>query len=752
MSGESRSINDSLVDILSSFRRHFETIELKRSEISHKIALMLIVFIAFLFRIFGFLQGDDVLIGAFDPYVQFRATDYLIENGFINFLDWYRNDEWYPWGVFQARSLYWGVPMSGYLLYTVVNLVGIPMSSQEAAYFHPAIFGTIGVIYSYFVGKELGNRRVGLFVALFMAALPAYIVRTRAGFFDNEGIGVLLIMISIYHFMRSLRTNSTWHGILSGISLGVLIGSWGASRYLLGVYPLYAVLLVLLGRYSSRLLKSYTLTVGISLFIGVLLFRNNGEYLLSVENFIPLSVIFFLSGIALLNHITKNINTTVNLQNLIVQIGFFTSVVGAIVIALASVADFVSFIPQKFISVFLPTSRSSIYIIDSVSEHAPATWSSLFNNIYILVFLIPVGLYFCMKRVTTQNVFIITWGVSTIYFTAAYSRLVLLLGPAAAVLAAIAIDGILYSYALAWHDRLTISRRKRRLVSVIQKEHAVTVYIILSLLCVIFVLHGADYAQNSSSGLLAVDGISDWQEGLTWLRENANTDPETGEPAVVLSWWDYGYWISNYGSSDSENGVKTLVDNATFNDTQIGVVGAMLMREAPYSIRLMYKFNIKYVLVQNPGGLSNFAGSDLGKAIWMIRISEQASPQFGVTSEEYIDLDADDGAKFIGKYYDSVLYKLSAYANILVEADYQGTLYRDAGLPENAVPSTSEGLSWDTGHAYFTEVFRGSGTRLSGDPAYYRNPVVRIFEVNYPENIDALANELDLGTGLIESS
>jgi len=45
------------------------------------------------------------------------------------------------------------------------------------------------------------------------------------------------------------------------------------------------------------------------------------------------------------------------------------------------------------------------------------------------------------------------------------------------------------------------------------------------------------YGRGNPASRVAVG--PEWQEALTWLRENT---PEDGENKV-MTWWDYGYWI-----------------------------------------------------------------------------------------------------------------------------------------------------------------------------------------------------------------
>lgn len=71
----------------------------------------------------------------------------------------------------------------------------------------------------------------------------------------------------------------------------------------------------------------------------------------------------------------------------------------------------------RFYSLLDPSyAKNNIPIIASVSEHQPTAWSSFYFDLQMLVFMFPVGLYFCFTKLTDENIFIILYGVLSIYF------------------------------------------------------------------------------------------------------------------------------------------------------------------------------------------------------------------------------------------------------------------------------------------------------------------------------------------------
>lgn len=71
----------------------------------------------------------------------------------------------------------------------------------------------------------------------------------------------------------------------------------------------------------------------------------------------------------------------------------------------------------RFYSLLDPSyAKNHIPIIASVSEHQPTSWSSFYFDLQILVFLFPLGLYFCFSKLTDSNIFLILYGVTSLYF------------------------------------------------------------------------------------------------------------------------------------------------------------------------------------------------------------------------------------------------------------------------------------------------------------------------------------------------
>ncbi|MCE7736947.1 MAG: hypothetical protein GPJ54_18830 [Candidatus Heimdallarchaeota archaeon] len=729
---------------------HFEEYDFSRQVIAHNISLTMIIIIAIIIRLFPLLKGWDPQIKAFDPWMQVRAAEYIMDDGIVAFLLWFDEVSWYPYGRAIGQSLYPAVPLAIVVVYRILTFIGFDVSIEFAAYLVPVIFGSLGVFYSYLLGKELISPRAGLITALIMAVIPAYVSRTVAGFVDNESLGVLFTVMSFYYFIHSLRRDSNRSALLAGISLALLGSSWGAFRFAYDLLPVYALVLVITGNYSTRFLRTYTTTISVSTLLMLFIPRIGGSFLLDMEGFVPLAMIIFLVLFGLLQDLSKNLTGEEFRRRILNGFVVIFLIFGGFFLLLVSVGG-LNLIGDKFISVILPKSRNDIPLIDSVSEHLPLAWGNLYFNLSTLVFFIPMGIYFAIKKPTEKNLFILTFSLLTIYFSGSMIRLMLLLAPAAALTTALAVDNLLMPYAYAAHGRIKLTKTTMSLPSIGGENAAITYIAVFSLLSIMLgqgiSTAGNYYANSDLTPGDPTESYNDWLEAFDWMRkhssykqhtkENNYEGLKTGQPPVMLSWWDYGYYITSQGETAS------VVDNATFNSTQIGTVGTMLMWNATWSLNLMYMYNVKYVLVVPGGGIVNF-GSDIGKSIWMIRISEQYTNYFSVKEADYFANDPalpEQGKVYTDVYYSSVLYKLMAYKS----DSMQGA--PDAGTPPFIDESSGRLMPKfrtmtvgdnDPDMIYFTEVFRSTGF-LSEYPGAY--PIVRIFEVNYPSDIDLRIND-----------
>jgi len=422
--------------------------KLSHSSILYFSLLFLILFLAFMVRLLPIRWG--YYLSEFDPHFQYRLTKNMVENGFFgsnSWAYWYDTTSWYPWGRNMAMS-YPGLPATSAFLYSIFNALGIrivmpsglnPLSSDPVYNFcilFPVIMGTLTCLVIYFLGKDIGGKEVGLLSALFLALNGSYIARTALGFFDDETVGIFAILLFMFFFLRSIETERTirsnvLYAIAAGLSLGYIFASWGASRYPLGMALLFVFVLILLRRYNPRLLLAYSVTFGISLFIAVNIPLVGFRFLTDATTIGVFGIFLLLCLLEVLRYIKTPRGKVI----------FGTSflVICAVLLFSLSWLGIIRLPGDKYLSVINPFQRLLFPLIESVQEHRPSAWGSFYYDFGIGIFFIPVGLYFAAQNPTNRNLFLIIFGLTSVYFAGSMVRLSLLMAPVFCLLWALAL-------------------------------------------------------------------------------------------------------------------------------------------------------------------------------------------------------------------------------------------------------------------------------------------------------------------------
>jgi dolichyl-diphosphooligosaccharide--protein glycosyltransferase len=658
--------------------------------------LLLILFIAFTIRVLPIrweIPTGDVRLNEFDPYYQFSLTNKMVRDGLLSpYLEnggqgWINYQQWYPDGLDMSRSLP-ALPMTAAILYSIISWLGVNVDLMAFCSIFPVIFGTLSCLIIYFVGKDIGGKAIGLFAALFLALAPSFLQRTALGFFDTEVLGIVGLLAFILIFLRAIDERRDLRSSLiysagAGAALAYFIGAWGAAYFLVDLAVLFVFVLVLLKRYSQRLLFSYSLTFGLAFFIATNIPYISLGYLTSGA-VIPVAGMFLL--LCLLEVLRHNISARTKVM---LTVATLATVVGGFVTLWQ--LGYMENIAGKFISVLDPFVRSASPLIESVAEHRIAAWGNIYFELGLGILFFLAGLYFTLRNPTNRNVFLLLFGATSLYFAASMVRLLVIFAPAFCLLAAIGIIGILKPFYTLLREVPQIAvKSKRRIVRVSKEYSGAVLFLVFMLLVTNFAFApqngGVPRVYNQAYSPLTVSAASlpigganlpepaqEWLDMLSWTRNNLQTT------TVVCAWWDYGYWLSILGN------VTSLADNATVNSTQIENIGFIFMTSEDKAMAMLEKYDAEYILIFTTLSLAQSSDSsyyvvqpvgfgDEGKWSWMARISGQARDRFvqeGLLSAEEAWTDETDFGEYsntTGRFEwndagkSSTVYKLLSFA------------------------------------------------------------------------------------------
>src|SRR2546426_580139 len=593
-----------------------------RATVLHYSILSLTLALAAIIRLLPLRWG--AYISEFDPYFNFNDMRQITANGWQSWYAYTDFKAWYPFGRPPVSTSYPGTSFTGTLIYQFLQAIGINISLYDAAVYAPVILGVFGVLVIYFFARDIWGKSAGLLAGLFSAFSSSLISRTDLGFFRNEAVGIPTMVMAFLFFMRAVTPSRSLKGtivysMLSSVSLIYMTFAWGSFRYAAEVLGLFALALIVLGRYSPRLMLSYGITIGFFLFTGTELPLLGHTYLTESTTVALLGVM----GLLAVMELSRLAPTT---RGRLTVLGLAVSGVVAIAVLGVGTGLISAGLRGKFLATIDPFVRNNIPLVASVAENRPSTWSSFYLEIGSIILLAVFGFFFAFQRLRDSDVLLIVFGVTGFYFAASLVRLTLILAPAVATLAAITVVELGKPAMDIIQQAVIFPRRKLRFTSRVSREFSLGILLIILILVVPTFINAVQSAYTpttiASASLPVRGNFPDWLQALTWMNNNL---PST---SVVFTLWDYGYWIT------VNTGLPTLSDNGTGNTTAIKDIATGFMLNESLAIQLMRQQRITHVAIfvsYNNRGLCGGGGppfcgyGDDSKWYWMVRIGNNTS-------------------------------------------------------------------------------------------------------------------------------
>uniref|UniRef100_A0AC34QP97 Dolichyl-diphosphooligosaccharide--protein glycotransferase n=1 Tax=Panagrolaimus sp. JU765 TaxID=591449 RepID=A0AC34QP97_9BILA len=630
--------------------------------------LALCCIVGFAVRMFSIVRYESI-IHEFDPWFNYRATHYMVENGFYKFLNWFDDRAWYPLGRIVGGTIYPGLMVTSGLLHYILHAIHLPVYIRDLCVFLAPLFSGLTAISTYLLTKEVSSAGAGLFAAGLVAIVPGYCSRSVAGSYDNEGIAIFALQFTYFLWIRAVRTGSVYWSVLSALSYFYMVSAWGGYVFIINLIPLHILLLIITGRFTNRAYIAYSTFYVLGSILSMQIPFVGFQPVTTSEHMGAFGVFGLCQIVAFSQWMQSKMSQekyNVIFRSVLLLIG----ITGGLFLLIATFLQKIAPWTGRFYSLLDPSyAKNHIPIISSVSEHQPTAWSSYYYDLQFLTFLFPVGLYYIFKKLSDLNIFIILYAVTSIYFCGVMVRLMLVLAPISCILGGIALHGLVTGYMRNIEDSSTepqaqtkSKREKNAENNYPYKSEIAHAFIgMIAVFLATFVFHSVwvtSESYSSPSIVLAGRGggpgqrviFDDFREAYYWLRQN------TDENAKIMSWWDYGYQTAAMANR------TVIVDNNTWNNTHISRVGQAMAMSEDKSYEIMRELDVDYVLIIF-GGYIGFSSDDINKFLWMVRIGGSTPEGASIKERDYLT-DVGDyriDSKVSETMKNSVMYKLCYY-------------------------------------------------------------------------------------------
>ena len=535
------------------------------------IGILVLTFsLSFTMRMVPLEYGFELM--EFDPYFNYRATGFIVENGLPAYLEWNDDLSWHPHGRDVSKTSQVMLHTSTAMLY---QTFGMGSSLYDFTIIFPIVVGSLTTIVIFALVRTIGGTTAGLLASLFFAVSPIIIMRGMLGWFKSEPLGLFYGLLAVYLLLSAIKSDkgkvSAAKIVGAGILLAFGLASWGGVQFFILPIGLFFVALPFLKKDNKFIVWTSILFIS-AFFLVTISFERTGIAFISSLNglFLIGCTVFLVASVMI-----KKINDKAQLRNIFALLG------GAIIAGIAILSSGMINLPAfRYLNAANPFLFTSDMLTDSVSEHATTTTDISFFFLSVFMIFAGVGAWLLFQKKVNNSLnikgemaaFALIIGFLGIYFSSAFVRLEVFGSISVIILSSIGISILITKI-------LKIERKSKSAVTKIS-----FLAIILVLLMVPMVYPEKINWSNNNQGIpitILNSGshwnvsTNDWPHAMQWVKEN------TPEDAVIASWWDYGYWISTLSER------KSLADNSTLLDWQIRKIGATYMSTPENAWRIL---------------------------------------------------------------------------------------------------------------------------------------------------------------------
>ena len=150
--------------------------------------------------------GYGFQLNEFDPFFNYRATKFIVENGIPAYFQWHDDMSWYPFGRDVANTSQVMLHITAAVLYGAFaggsDLYGFTIVL-------PVIFGSLTTIVIFALVRLIGGTTAGLFASLLYSISLPIITRGTIGWFKSEPLGLFYGLLGVYLFLSGIKSSSS---------------------------------------------------------------------------------------------------------------------------------------------------------------------------------------------------------------------------------------------------------------------------------------------------------------------------------------------------------------------------------------------------------------------------------------------------------------------------------------------------------------------------------------------------------------
>ena len=580
-------------------------------------------------------------LNEFDPFFNYRATQYIVDNGINDYFQW--NDElsWYPYGRDVSQTSQVMLHLTAAITYGIFGSGG---NLYDFTILFPVVIGSLTAIVIFALVRIIGGTTAGLFAALFFSISLPILIRGQLGWFKSEPLGLFFSILAVYLFLSGIKSQNFKITISKLITAGIFLifglSAWGGNQFF--IIPIGIFIFTLPFIRTDHKFLIYAIPIfTISTILTSLVFERLGTNFIFGLGGITLIIptIFLIFCILIQN------KSSVKSQN---RNGLFflaaILIIGSSVLMLNTDSQFIPLPSHRYLNAINPFLTTTDPLVDSVSEHATTTIAQSFLFHSILMIFAGLGVWLILRNSKKSNFmrndmisFSLIIGLIGVYVSSAFVRLELFASISIIILSSLGLSFII--------KELFSNKTETKKFKNIVIKFPFVIGLIILLTIPLIIPFNANAISIPDNPLTIMNGGStfkisttDWLDSFDWIKNN------TPEDAVIGTWWDYGYWIQTKAERAS------LADNSTLLDHVIKKIATMFTSSPDKGWEILRDLKSDYFLIfvasqrlsvdyeDQPIYLLQ-GGGDESKKVWFMKIAEEPLAKYlhadGISGTDY---------------------------------------------------------------------------------------------------------------------
>lgn len=538
-----------------------------------------------------------------DTFVNYWIVTYMDKNGPLSFYSLTRDNPatclfWYPECRDIARSELPGHIYTIYVLYQIAKPLGISLYDLMALI--PPLLGALGVIFTALAVREISGSNLTSILSAFAYAFM-FMSREAAGFTVKYSFGLFTAPLSVYLHVHFVKKPSMLNAVLAGLGLAYAATVWtGVGLSYIPVYLTLALAPLFLDLSAKENLRKYTLAYAVEILIPIVVMLliqpyRGGRAVMWLMFLVAFAL--YAIGAGLQFFLGRKRGYKLYIAILVSSVALGLSIVGLMATSREFFDAITKVIPMAG-KILLGLGINPGGVAETVAQYQAGR--ELAGEPYMLMLLlsivflgIPIAIADVIRKKDTLHLSLMVWGFMAWYATYNTSYFSDYTKVAFAVVA-----GVIAGRFLALSAPTIRGIGKYVRVSLSFEKLLALLLAISIALPTIYAAYGMSNTYGALSTMIArAEGFfvqtDVWLKALDFIRRN------TSENALIISWWDYGYWLSVIGNR------STVADGATISGSKIERLAQFFVSNYTSSYQILKDFGAcrkdgVYIVVFSP--------------------------------------------------------------------------------------------------------------------------------------------------------